>query len=246
MPPVAWNVASLRATAFVPGLTTEIARSWWPGIIPDAPEEVVEKRRDGLFLAQGAFGSGSLRLAISPGRSDWQLGPTSGPDSEGFNFVGTVDASLAQFVPLIEAWLKVVPPVKRLAFGAELLSPVDSIQAGYRVLAELLQDSVRLDVENSSDFIYTINRPRPSATLAERDRINRLSKWFVLRSATVAVSVAAGAGATISPESLAIRLELDISTSPNRETHIPEELLPTVFGELVSMGTEIARTGDKP
>ena len=139
------------------------------------------------------------------------------------------------------------PEIQRVAFGAVLLSPVDSKVSGYRQLAAYLP-SVTIDPEHSTDLLYQINRPRESATGIPDLKINRLSKWSVAQIST--------AGLVLEPTRilyhdvpqayLACRLELDINTAAERREPLPRETVSNVWQELLNLGMEIVIDGDQP
>jgi hypothetical protein len=141
-------------------------------------------------------------------------------------------------------------PIKRLAFGAVLLQPVDSHEEGYALLDKYLP-AVELD-PNASDFAFQINRARSSGVV-DTMRVNRLSKWSVMKfqgvqlqfEANAQESVNAVTGITTKP-AYADRLELDISTDAGRTDAFDQAVLKGVFGELVGMALEIASRGDVP
>ena len=152
------------------------------------------------------------------------------------------------FLELMQRWfqLETFPLINRVALGVILTQPVETKREGYQRLSTYIP-SVHIDIENTSDFHYQINRPRSSRSGVPDLRINRLTKW----------SVALWRGATISmgPESVqhsmgrehfACRLELDINTAPGLTAEIARENLPRILEELADLADEIAREGDIP
>ena len=146
------------------------------------------------------------------------------------------------------SWLEASPALQRLAFGSVFMQLVTDQPTGYRRLAAYLP-RIELDPENSSDFSYTINRPKPSTTRISDLVINRLSKWTVLQLRTVEVHISTVEG--VSPETIvppgdlfACRLEVDVSTSAQYQGELPHDRLPSLYAELVSLSDEIAAEGD--
>src|SRR5436190_1193852 len=92
----------------------------------------------------------------------------------------------ATALPPLEAWQ--VAPITRLAFGAVLAQPTEDRHSGYVQIAKYLP-SIRLDVDGSSDFLFQINRPRPSRVGIENLLINRLARWSVLIFKTFGVTL---------------------------------------------------------
>ena len=103
--------------------------------------------------------------------------------------------------------------------------------------------------DNSSDFNYSINRPRPSKSGMENLTINRLSRWSVARVTgiqlqgellrTLRVTETAG-------DWSACRVELDVNTQGEREDSLPSEHVPQLFNELIVITEEITEKGDTP
>jgi len=130
-----------------------------------------------------------------------------------------------------------------------LLHEVSTRADGYNLIGKYLHQ-VKIDAEGSSDFLYMINRPRPSRVLPE-SKINRLSKWSVanLQSINMQFQLATDTPVSIhaSPpleQYDACRLELDISTPGERGDPIPSNMLEKVLGELIELSLEIASDGD--
>jgi hypothetical protein len=157
--------------------------------------------------------------------------------------IGPYQTALEQFRPLVDRWFGQAdcPELIRLAFGSVLLDPVDSRQAGYRLLGRSLP-AIRLDDEHSRDFSYQINRPRRSAVVNDL-MINRLSKWSV---GAFQSFVAHEGGLTPGEKSFACRLETDINSDPEFGRALPSRDLINLFREFVEVASELAESGDIP
>lgn len=254
LPIEAWETESLRLTAFPAPASPVEDVGWWESLMGEPPEVEVVRPREGGKRIEGAFENGRLVIQISPARIDLRVIPS--PEREvptaGFLTIGKFTEILVPFAQVMNRWLNLnsCPEIKRIAFGAVLLSAVDNRASGYRQLAGYLP-SVNLDPEHSSDLLYQINRARDSATGIANLTINRLSKWSV-----VAISTA---GLVLEPTQItqilyhetpqqyfACRLELDINTTTGQQEPLPRETVPSIFAELVDLGQEIMREGDIP
>src|SRR5262249_10353878 len=151
-------------------------------------------------------------LNIIPIRIDWHYTVIQeiGQQEMEFKTLGSFPENIEPFRKLIDKWLKMqtIPPITRLAFGAVLLQPVETRIKGYEVLAPYLP---ALNLNNASDLVYQINRPRKSWGKIAELEINRLSKWAVLTYQAVVVPNLLGSPRQVG-ESYASHLELDIST----------------------------------
>jgi hypothetical protein len=244
----------LRLTGFPsPGAAFE-GGDWWEEVVGQPPEVEISKRRTGGHQYEGPVDFpknrvGKLILTLRPDRIDWVLTVEDGSeaDSAEIQTLGDFDTAVSEFSRMASRWFDVstCPPVHRIAFGAVLVWPVADRPAGYKRLSKFVP--VNIDPVGSSDFLYQINRPREAAFACLGLKINRLSKWSVLRhvQSRLLVSPSSVKGEPVQTR-LACRLELDINTSQEHEKDIAREHLGTIFGELIELGKEIAKKGDLP
>jgi hypothetical protein len=149
---------------------------------------------------------------------------------------------------LTTGWLISQGDLTRIAFGAVLNFPTDDRPTSYRHLQAFLRD-VRLDAENSSDFTYTINRPRPSVSLRGKGTINRLSKWAAAQLSVLRATPDSKGGSLMLADAataFASRLELDVNTAPLADFAIGSHVVASVLEELIALGEEISVQGDVP
>ena len=252
-----WKGVQLRATVFhpptskIPGIT-----QIWERITKAKPDRVIAEPKKGTIRQSGSLGDVDLLLSYSPERADWVVKPSekedeSSPEEEKPHMIGPIRTLDLPFSELADKLLEITAiwvkdgnlGVTRLAFGADLLLPVPDIRTGYEVLSKFIQNCP--ESPESTDFLYQINRPRPSESY-ETLQINRLSKWSVVRLEDTRISVSLGdppSGHVAKSSQFSCRLELDINTTPSNEV-IPEEAINPLFGELQSLGLEIAGNGD--
>lgn len=241
-----WQAESFRLTAFLSPSAQGVEQDWWKVLTNDDPERRTSEPKKGLQQEEGTFKDekieGTLVLTIRPTRIDWQLLPLLETSNTGFPTLGSFADSLDSFLSLMLRWIEMAPPIQRLAFGAVLNRSTDSSKEAYKLISSYLPFS--LD-EDSSDFIYQINRPRKSASTEVSDLlINRLSKWIVtlLEGFILAPNKPESYIKTLTQ--FAVRLELDINTTPEFSVELSSEQLSQVFQELVELGKEIATKGD--
>lgn len=243
----AWRAESLRLTAFTLDPMVGEQR-WWEDLVKEQPEVKVVKPKEGEERVSGPYNNAELSLSVVPGRIDWLLSPSKAAQESaaGVADIGSFREALETFMGGMQQWLASAPSIARLAFGAVLLQPVDDRVAGYRVMQRYMS-ALRLDADNSSDFVYQINRPRPTKT-GINGAINRLSKWSVISAKKFGLQLALEGQQPVfatSPIFTACRAELDINTSPAIEKIAQEQLIP-VFFELTDLASEIATKGDVP
>lgn len=243
-----WEAENLRSTTF---LKTEAdignKESWWHSVVGDEPERSDSRPKAGTIRQTGPLDGKRLSLAVQPGRVDWNLSEQlESPEELGDRLptIGLFAAAYGSFSTVQEHWFETCPEVARIAFGAILDIPVADRIEGYRIISRFLPN-MPIDIENSIDFLYQINRPRMS-NIIEGLSINRLMKWAVVRTGVVRFDVGSDGRAlsTNLPVQSACRLELDISTTAEWSGDLPRESLYAIFEEMVNLGKEIAMNGD--
>ena len=252
LPLTAWQTELLRLTAFPTSVAEVSGIDWWADLFGRSPESSTVRPTKRERLEEGPFEQGVLRLSIQPFRIDWYF--LKGEDHQEqqeqveqemtFPTIGPFPEAADKFLKLMLSWLapSVCPPLQRLAFGAILLQPVESHEAGYRRISDYLPD-IKID-PSSRDFDYRINRQRDSLCEIKGLKVNRLNNWSVLRGAKYQYGLGVKPfRREVGPEHFACRLELDIS-SPAEFPELPPKPLGTLFQEFVGLGKEIASKGD--
>jgi len=247
-----WTAESVRFTAFPTGpLELSSATEWWHSIIGRAPEALTV-RQGAAVEAVGPIDRGNLGLVFSAFgelRLDLILSPPV-PVKPEFQSLGEAKDAVEALSDVVEKWFQLGIPTRRLALGGVVHSDAASVTDGYNGLSELLP-AVKLDSEGSSEFLYQINRPRPSHTAEVA--INRLSKWAVAARHHLTFSFALSGQATVpgsmalaTPSAMSIRLEFDINTSPTHTGAFSPDVLEPLLRELVTLAEEVWSKGDRP
>lgn len=253
LPLTAWEVETLRLTAFPVPASPARDHSWWSELIGEPPEIVSNRPREGAKTEEGAFSTGRLINVVLPVRIDWLLVPSKEPGStaEYSPSVGRLSELLEPFAQLMGRWLglETCPTLVRLALGAVVSHPAESRVAGYRQLAAYLP-YVRLDPDNSSDFFYQINRPRIAQSGVTGLTLNRLSAWSVSFRQEMGIGIMLGSSqlphAVVGRQAYACRLQLDINTDQNRSEPLPRDSLGQLLEQLTGLAKEIVGGGDMP
>lgn len=251
LPLTAWEVATLRLTAFPVPAAPARDPNWWTELIGEPPEIISNRPRESARREEGSFSGGRLVNEVLPVRIDWLLVPSleASTTPEYSPSVGRLTESLEPFAQLMTRWLglETCPTLIRLAFGAVVFHHVESRVAGYQQLAAYLH-AVKLDPQNSSDFLYQINRPRTAESEIPGLMINRLSAWSVSVRRELRMGIALGTSqpppAVVGREAYDCRLQLDINTDQMRSEPLPSNSLGELLTELVSLAKEIVSGGD--
>lgn len=233
-----WQVAQIRLTYFSNQVDESVASKWWETTIGEPSEQKTIIQKQNMYQEQGKYSNGKLVLSNTLNRIDWIYLP-----NEGEYYIGPFTDSMEIFSSLMLKWFEISPQMNRLAIGLLLHLPVKSKKAGYKFIAKLLP-SVRIDVDNSSDFLYQINRPRKTTTGVDDLSINRLMKWSVALIKKFAVSPQ-GVDFVDAGEN-SVRLELDMNTAAEYNGVFPRDKHNMLYAELVSLAKEILIYGDKP
>ena len=244
----AWQVTTLRLTAFLSPAARVSENTWWSDLIGKSPESRNIRPQKGEQKDEGPFEQGKIVLNVNPARVDWIFVPNIDPEKfEGDMLtVGSFPEVADLFLKLMQRWLTppMCPPIQRLAFGAILHQPVDGRTKGYHLLDDYLP-ALEIDHKNSSDLLYQINRPRQNKCGIKDLLINRLSKWSVMSVQFFGIPVGqASATKMLGPENFVCNVELDINTDKDFQNELPREQLPVIFQELVDLAREIASKGD--
>lgn len=237
-----WQIETLRATAF-PKDGQMIEGAWWDQLMPEPPESINSRPKEGITEEKGPFENGKLIITTQPNRIDFRF-TVDFEKPEGMPNLGSFCNSEYGFFKIVKKWLTICNEIKRLAFGTTLLYPVSNKEEGYRLISVYLP-YVQLDPINSSDFLYQINRPYESKVYPPII-INRLSKWSIARYKLFKMELSGGEKMqpTFFQDSYACRLELDINNSPEGVDELPKEKLVPIFDELYSLANEISLNGD--
>ena len=246
---VSWQTEGLRATAFLTAAGAQGADSWWPVLLGSEPDTRVS-RPGGFLLDSGQLDGNQFLLNVQVGRVDWTVSPIAPAESQNIPTVGLFPGSSDTFKRIVLRWLEFAPPIARLAFGATLALPVKNLADGKAKLVEYLPVAKAADLEEASNFTFSINRPRQSTTGIAGLRINRLSQWAILNYRSLEMQISPGSKATLPAKissvdiAIAVRLGLDISTHEDFQGTLPKERLGDIFLELMDAGKEISDRGD--
>lgn len=239
-----WQAETVRATLFPAADAQLTGDTWWRDVLGTEPETRTTKPGRLERREEGPLGENRLVLTVNPlGVIQWQITPPPTTEMpEEMPVVGNVTALLDPFLDLVDRWFPRGPRLTRLALGVTGILPVGSHEEAYRTLGLYLRHYVRVDPA-SSDFIYRINRRRPSRTDRAGLKINRLCSWSALRMALLGPIPTA---LVTRRERFACRVELDINTAAEFQGLFEPEECGQTFRELRELGVEILAKGDTP
>ncbi len=244
----AWLSEVFRLTSFFRNSDRLDTSKWWETVVGELPDNRNAQPKIGVFQDQGPYESGQLIMSAQPGRVDWLFIPSFDKQIGMPNLLELppYHSKKELFLQIVDRWFEICPPTIRVAYGLVLNKPVSDKKSGYRELSKYLS-TIQMDPENSSDFLYQINRRRLSKNIPGL-QLNRLSKWTVASAEITQIPI----GAVIIPTADSnqqtnirfARLELDINTAQEFTKTIPNENISSIFIELAELADEIAELGD--
>ena len=241
-----WQVVSLRLVLFR-DKPIETVRPLWETLTGEKPEKVDSQPRANIIIESGTFVLGALSHISDPLRITWNLSPLQEQQQlPSLPTLGSLFETKRQFINMMNDWLSSdsVPEINRIAIGSVSIIVNDNRALAYKQLSALLHH-VTIDIENSTDFFYQINRPIQS-TVDSDLIINRLSKWSSAR--IMGLGLLVGEKPAViqgTRDHVASRLELDINTSQYNKNTFSKEKLTLLLQELNKLGDEISTEGDK-
>jgi hypothetical protein len=242
-----WKVESLRLTLFRTK-PIETVIPLWQNFAGEKPEKVDFRPRDNVIVEEGTIVLGSLVHMSDPLRINWTLSPSEEQQKKttSFPFLGPLSEVKGQFLNIMIDWLKsgTIPDTNRLALGLVSMIVNENRESAYKKLSELLP-YLKIDIENSTDFLYQINRPIKS-TVENELLINRLSKWNAVRFMGIGFLLDDKPEViNTSKDFVATRLELDINTHQSNKRIFSKENSILLLRELSEIGDQISAEGDK-
>ena len=243
-----WQVENLRLSAFLVSPVIPGEMHLWEELMGRVPDQIRNLPQQQLVTEDGPYLAGRLHVKARNNRIDWKLLHNPKNSSHGLPTLGSYANFEDDFRKLMLRWIDNCPAVHRIAYGCVLLLPTENLSDAYSKLNDLLP-AVDIDLENTWEFMYRINRKRDSRCGIQQLKINRLSTWSASRIIDTLVDISSGRNrppkVTYSPNPKCFcRLELDINTAAEYAQELDKNFVKDIFSELVEAGNEIAVAGD--
>jgi hypothetical protein len=240
-----WQAQNLRLIVFPVDAQLPLQRDWWRELTGNEPDTALRKRME---REEGGLYEGvQLIVSLDPLRIQWTAAAPIDPQNlpEQTPLLGAFLEKREWFRNLMDRWLTMCPPVKRVAFLGTLFQRVSSHDEGYARLDQYLP---HVEVHpDSSDFMYRVNRRRPSRLGIPDLAINRLCTWSVAKITTdLAALIPPGVRRAVErSEEYYCALELDVNTIHEYPgSQLPQDRLVAILHELIDLATEVATRGD--
>jgi hypothetical protein len=239
-----WGVASIRLSVFsaVGTLNAETIFKEFFGIEPDTATT-----QKSAFLTELAATHQGLVYQVS----------VAGPKID-VKVSAPLDTTSAKPLPILEQaetlrslferkspdLLARVSNVQRFAVGEHFLIPTSSRVAAYKILGSCLP-SVDVDAENSSDFLYRINRPREIELGGKKILVNRLSQWGCLVFNVIVTSAEVSKTANIG-DTVSLLTDVNSAQGVDIGTILDTRQQSQLITILFALSREISEKGDLP
>ncbi len=242
-----WQVESLRFTLFRTR-PIKTAMPLWQTLTGEKPEKFDSQPRANRITEEGTIVLGHLNHTSDSFRVDWNLSPSLEQQQRAVSFptLGSLFQIKGQFIQMMNNWLtsEAVPQTNRIALGSNSLIINKNKEETYKLLSTFLHH-IEIDIENSYDLLYRINRPTKS-NIESGLIINRLSKWSAVRIRGWEVNIGVKPEVIQAPQIyFASRLELDINTSQDNVKPLPKEKLAPLLQELSQIIDQLSKEGDR-
>lgn len=243
----------LRVTLFHSGEVVIDPTGTWERVVGAKPDSCRSNPKTGQLVEIGTYGDSQLELVFasepSEGRLEWHLRAPDLFESQHASF----DETPRVLLQLMDKYIQTlsIQFVQRAALGVSVLRGVENLSQGYSEISKYLPFQV--DYADCSDFLYQINRKRPSKVLLGTE-VNRLMKWSVvvmgrrilrLTGSRLAETMVRDA-LIVKPvdDQVALNLELDINTATNEDSSLDVGKLSGLLKEFAEFAREIVAKGD--
>ena len=245
---IPWICESIRLSALWRAVEPYGSALSWEQVAGAPPETKEEQPRRGTSRQVGPVTEGrhSLEMQTAPGRVDWILTGLPGlvVDSGISPSVGSPPDALDEFERFLFEKAANAYAAPRFALGIVANCPESGQNESYARLTELLR-SIRPTFAGAFDFLYQINRPRRALSVPDLG-VNRLSRWASVTITNTQFLLSNLSSQVSKPPVIATRVELDLSSSAEREQPIPEQLRIGLFHEFKRLALELLEKGDMP
>ncbi len=178
-----WFIEHFRWTVFpkdssnYSSLDQPFVKNWWEQVVGDTDSNISHNTQSGIksmHFSTTSINGLHLNLSCNPTVFSWEFLPNFGGHI--IPQVGKASDKIKAIFDILFSTLNCDLEASRLAIGGVFYFQVESKMAAYATLNELLAPWVRLDVVDSSDFTYRINR-RIKSTAFKDLNINNLVEW---------------------------------------------------------------------
>jgi hypothetical protein len=238
-----WLAETARVTAFaMPG--TALVPKTWKDVFGTEPDQVM--RHPSMPSVESGPRNGARWLITrQPDRIDVVVASEQPrtPPTDLLN-VGMFEAIID---PLLQAAARAFDPnasIQRLAVGAILFRKAETARDAIREIQTMVPQLQRIP-EGTTDFFLQINVPEMLNDPLPELLVNRLVKWQVAAMQLLTMQTGPAMSFQLTPAGVrqVVRMELDVSTSPERAVPFPNDKLGALVTRLGNVAKSLARRG---
>ncbi len=245
-----WEATHLRITVFPSEELAIDQEKLWPNLPEFSLEESKSKPKTLETTLEGAYNDKKVTVVALPIKIDLVIRTFEEPPimispEPSIPTIGEFPEVTGEFLEIANSWLKQIGVSKfnRIAFGAEVIKPVGSVEEGYKVISSIMPFEV--SSKDSSDFRLQINKHTKYKVDAKRElKINRLTTFDVPRRTLQLVAPNQIAASFEYPETVFSHVVMDVNIAPDQGDFDVKESY-SIFADLVAFGKDIISKGLK-
>jgi hypothetical protein len=243
------EVSEIRFSLFAEKPITESPTQLFQEFFQHAPQVMINKLQDLMAEVSASVGDTKYVLESTSAKLDFKIQPVIDVNSDTFTSkIPTVNANWTN-EKVLECAKRIIDkiPATRLAIGHKYLLQLDSREACYDKLNELI-NGLNIDAK-ASDFLYRINRRKQFTVNKDvQIQLNRIGQWSCLEVDLRAINNVTKM-VELSKDMFAVSLDTDINSAPensNLVSKITVEERYKLFDEILKQSAELALKGDEP
>ncbi|MCB1176736.1 MAG: hypothetical protein KDK36_04060, partial [Leptospiraceae bacterium] len=130
---------------------------------------------------------------------------------------------------------------QRIAIGTVGIQKIETFKEGLENLKFYLP-YIQIDIENSKDFLFQINKPKNIDVLNRNININQITKWSVMEYKYLVVNN--NLIQNLLGNQFGFRLETDINTAQDENTNKSKEFVKSIIEKEIQTSIDYFDKGD--
>lgn len=236
----AWQIDSLRITAFSNQVIDAKGKDWWSRLTGGVPEASGARPQQGEYFESGPFLSGFLEVKTAFNRLDCSL--NAFPQAGDFpKLEGSPEVLVGEFLDRTCGWLAGLEvPIARVAFGMSGVTNVDSREAANRIMMDYVP-GLNLDPAVVHELGIHLSYPFASKVIANC-MIHPLSKWTSVLAHLFTMQPGVVSTPAVRRQQFC-RAEFDVFTPAERLDLIPIDRIAELCKELAGASLDQLKSG---
>lgn len=237
----AWQIDSLRLTAFSNQVIDSKEQNWFSRLTGGIPEQSGARPQQGEYFESGPFMGGVIEVKSAFNRMDCVLTALTQPSSFP-KLDGSPDQVVSAFIDRASAWMADLGfPVVRVAFGMGASKIAENREGANRVIMAYVP-GVNLDPEAVHNLGIHLSYPFSSAVVPNCE-IEPLSKWTSILAQMFTMQPGAMVSTPAIRREHLCRVEFDVFTPADRFEPVANDLLLRLVTELAGASLDVLSKG---